>query len=262
MQKFIILSICLFLFTFTTFAQVATVYEHYNYGGKSQQLSEGFYEIDQLTIGNDIISSIKVSAGWKVTLYEHYKGTGKSKVLTSDASSLPDFNDMVSSIRVEKVAAVLPAKFKLHAYSVSGNKSLGNYWMGHAKGSDWAIILTAAANDNQIILHIEKQDLGAGTVALKVKNYATDGDYYLTIDANDQYKVKIKKGITDFAKFKVTAPLQSAGANGNYVSFESIKYPNYYLRHAGYKMYIAEATPANKANKVYIEDASWLFDAE
>ncbi|WP_027001303.1 hypothetical protein [Hugenholtzia roseola] len=82
---------------------VATVYEHYDYGGKSQVLSEGFYEIDKLTIGNDIISSIKVKAGWKVTLYEHYKGTGKAKVITADTRALEDFNDVVSSIRVERI---------------------------------------------------------------------------------------------------------------------------------------------------------------
>ncbi len=79
----------------------ACVFEHNNYGGRSQVLTPGRYDISQLTIGNDCVSSVKVPHGWKVTLYEHAGFTGRTKILTQDTASLPDFNDMTSSIVVE-----------------------------------------------------------------------------------------------------------------------------------------------------------------
>ena len=97
-----------------------------------------------------------------------------------------------------------------------------------------------------------------GVVYLKVGNYGSP-DSYLTVDPNDSSKIKIKTGKSDMAKFRIHAPLQSAASNSNYVSFESSKYPNHYLRHAGFKLYLTEATPANMAQKVFVEDASWLF---
>ena len=66
------------------------------------------YNINQMGIGNDSISSVKVPSGFRVTLYEHdinwYNG-GNTLVLTSDEPNLPNrgFNDVVSSIKVERV---------------------------------------------------------------------------------------------------------------------------------------------------------------
>lgn len=79
-----------------------TVYEHANYGGRSQELPVGRYNLQQLSIGNDIISSIKVPTGLIVTAYEHIDFGGKTKVFTEDTSYVGnDFNDKISSIVVE-----------------------------------------------------------------------------------------------------------------------------------------------------------------
>lgn len=86
-------------------AQV-TVYEHNNYGGKSHTYTEGLHSLPG-TIGNDVLSSVKVSSGWKVTLYEHDPNRGRTLVLTSDMSELAkeNFNDITSNIKVEKATS-------------------------------------------------------------------------------------------------------------------------------------------------------------
>lgn len=78
------------------------IYEHNNYAGRGQVLDVGRYDIGQLTIGNDVISSVKVPPGWKVTLYEHAHFKGTARVITADTSALSGFNDKTSSIVVER----------------------------------------------------------------------------------------------------------------------------------------------------------------
>lgn len=84
-----------------------TVYEHNNYGGKSHTYTEGEHHLTP-TIGDNVLSSVKVSSGWKATIQEHGPGRtdrGKSIVLTSDANELAskNFNDIGSTIIVERV---------------------------------------------------------------------------------------------------------------------------------------------------------------
>ena len=81
-----------------------TVYQHYNYGGKSQSFGEG-YHAGYLKIGNDVISSLKIEKGWRVILYEHGPATGRALVLTANTPRLGDykFNDIVSNLKVEKI---------------------------------------------------------------------------------------------------------------------------------------------------------------
>jgi len=78
------------------------IYEHPNYQGKVLELQLGQYNVNQLNIGNDTLSSIKVPVGFQVTLYEHADFKGKSVVITYDTPLIEDdFNDITSSIRVE-----------------------------------------------------------------------------------------------------------------------------------------------------------------
>lgn len=80
------------------------IYQADSYQGGSQELSEGSYNFDSLVagIGNDQLSSLKVPKGMKVTLYEH-EFAGRSKTFTEDAPWVgDDFNDLTSSIKVEK----------------------------------------------------------------------------------------------------------------------------------------------------------------
>lgn len=80
------------------------IYQDANYQGASQQLSEGNYNLPNLTIGGDQLSSLKVPKGIKVTLYEHPEFKGRSKSFTEDTPWVgDDFNDITSSIKVEKI---------------------------------------------------------------------------------------------------------------------------------------------------------------
>lgn len=83
-----------------------TIFEHINFEGKSKELSEGNYDMNELGIGNDQLSSFKVPQGFRVTLYEHEKFQGKCKSFVADCSSVNTFNDITSSIKVELIASI------------------------------------------------------------------------------------------------------------------------------------------------------------
>lgn len=80
------------------------VYQDPNYGGESKQLVEGVNSAPS-NFDNDVISSVKVPAGWKVTLYETIYNTGKELALTQDTSDLRKlhFDNITSSILVEAI---------------------------------------------------------------------------------------------------------------------------------------------------------------
>lgn len=73
--------------------------------GASQRLGPGQYDLGQLTIGGDQLSSLRVPPGWRVTLYEHPGFSGESAVYTADAIFVDAFNDRTSSIVVEDASA-------------------------------------------------------------------------------------------------------------------------------------------------------------
>lgn len=78
------------------------IYADANYQGASNELGVGSYELSTLSIGNDMLSSLKVPLGMKVTLYEHAEFTGRTKTFSSDTAWVGDeFNDLTSSIKVE-----------------------------------------------------------------------------------------------------------------------------------------------------------------
>lgn len=83
-----------------------TVFEHGNYGGKSQTLKVGKHNYSTLNsgVGNDKISSVKVDKGYRITFFEHSNFSGGKKSFTSNSSSVGnDFNDKASSVIVEKL---------------------------------------------------------------------------------------------------------------------------------------------------------------
>ncbi|HNB53536.1 MAG TPA: beta/gamma crystallin-related protein, partial [Anaerolineales bacterium] len=86
--------------------QFAAIYQHNDYGGAGQALSAGQYNINDLLIGNDQLSSLRVPDGLQVTLYEHMDLQGNARTYTADAPSVGDFNDQASSILVEQVVTI------------------------------------------------------------------------------------------------------------------------------------------------------------
>ena len=84
---------------------VATFYQDINYGGYAVQLPEGTYTQAQLEahgIRNNDITSIRVQAGYKVTIYDGSTFNNDSKAFTADVSYVGnDWNDRTSSIKIE-----------------------------------------------------------------------------------------------------------------------------------------------------------------
>jgi hypothetical protein len=77
------------------------IYSDANYRGASQRLAPGRYDLRDIMIGNDQVSSVLVPSGWRVTLYEHAGFKGYSRVYTTDTYFTRDMNDAASSIIVE-----------------------------------------------------------------------------------------------------------------------------------------------------------------
>jgi hypothetical protein len=84
-------------------------YRDYSYSGPvSSYLKKGTYTGYQLTVAgvpNDWASSVKIPAGWKVTMYADDNFSGQSWVLTANQSSFgslsPSANDKISSVKIE-----------------------------------------------------------------------------------------------------------------------------------------------------------------
>ena len=87
----------------STSSTPCTLYADAGHEGRSKVLQVGSYDHDQLGVGNDTVSSIKVAPGYQVTLYEHGGFSGAKRVLTGDSSYIGSFNDKVSSVKVERI---------------------------------------------------------------------------------------------------------------------------------------------------------------
>ncbi len=88
-----------------------------DFAGPSIELKPGFYDHSDLgVVGNDQLSSLKISKGLKVTLYEHGASGGRKLVLLTDTKApflvKNNFNDVTSSILVEVLLAPTPAPVK------------------------------------------------------------------------------------------------------------------------------------------------------
>lgn len=80
-----------------------SIYADSNYLGASQSLSAGLYRAADLTIGDNALSSFKVTQGWKATLYENDNFQGRTLLVEGgDFAALSPFglDNMFSSIAV------------------------------------------------------------------------------------------------------------------------------------------------------------------
>ncbi len=81
-----------------------TLYVDCDYRGAYKHFGPGTYNANDLGIGNDKLSAIRVPVGMKVTVYMDNYLRGASATYTRDVSCLPPvYNDKVSSIRVENI---------------------------------------------------------------------------------------------------------------------------------------------------------------
>ncbi len=82
----------------------ATLYAGGDYSGRSQTFTRDARHLAETQVGNDTVSSVRVSPGCRLTLFEHPDFQGQSTVLTGDE---PDMrrtslgNDRASSLRLD-----------------------------------------------------------------------------------------------------------------------------------------------------------------
>jgi hypothetical protein len=82
--------------------QAVVIFRDGQFAGPSQILWPGRYDIGQIAIGNDQLSSLRIPPGWVVTLYEHGGSQGRSRQFQGDTPWVGnDFNDITSAILVE-----------------------------------------------------------------------------------------------------------------------------------------------------------------
>ena len=86
--------------------QTATMFEHFNYGGKQFGAEVGANVADLDDLGNskgmnDKVSTVKVDFGGLLILYEDKNFKGKSVNYTQDTPQMVDFNDKMSSYKME-----------------------------------------------------------------------------------------------------------------------------------------------------------------
>lgn len=96
-------ALCVLTLTNVVFGQI-TMYADCDYQGESRRFDIGRYNWNQLGLGGDALSSLKVPIGYTVKLYEHADFNGISITVTSDVACLVDrdFNDRMSSFEVSR----------------------------------------------------------------------------------------------------------------------------------------------------------------
>lgn len=142
-----------------------------NYQGTSVQLGAGSYSYTNLVskgVPNDAISSVKVPKGYKVTLYNDDNYSGGAKVLFEDASSLGNYNDKASSLKIEKANLGSLAADKYCFTSIANNK-----------------VVTADNSGNNPLIANRDSYSGAWETFTLVNN--SDGTVSFRSAANNQY---------------------------------------------------------------------------
>lgn len=81
------------------------IFADVNFSGRAQALDPGDYDMDSIAIGNDRVSSVHVSPGYRVILFKDSRFSGQARVITADTADLGKFNDDTSSLRVERMSA-------------------------------------------------------------------------------------------------------------------------------------------------------------
>lgn len=79
-------------------------YANSNFEATSQLFEVGCHDVNGFAVGNDAISSIFVPGGKRVTAFANGGFQGATRTYTGAVASMPDFNDTISSLCVDRVA--------------------------------------------------------------------------------------------------------------------------------------------------------------
>jgi hypothetical protein len=226
-------------------ANKVAIFPDNNFGGTGQEIGVGSYDIKDLTIGNDKLSSLKVPAGYKVTLFSDGGFQGKSKTFTSDATSVGDFNDITSSIKVERLLD--PQKW---------------YYL-IVKHTGKVLNIAGASTDN-------------GGNAIQYQKSVSDNSLWRFEDAGDGYYYIIAKH--SGRALQVNGGNKEDGGNVNQWTKENADHHKWRLEHAdnGYFYLIAkhsgkalqvhggskeDSVNVNQWTKQNVDHHKWTFEA-
>ncbi len=169
----------------------ATFYVDCNYQGQSSSLGVGRYDLPQMGIPNDSLSSIRIPNGLKVTIFEHGGFQGRSLELTSDEACLIsrnkdglNFNDVTSGIIVERTTepySYLPlAESEKDVGSNPQQSSLrGETRFGVVAGKKAALF----NNKMETFIALANKTNNVFTVMFWI--YKNDGGYYTAVSITD-----------------------------------------------------------------------------
>ena len=172
-------------------------------------LGEGSYNLASLQakgFKNDDLSSLKVPFGYKVTLYADDNFSGRTKVITNDTSWIgSDFNDITSSIKVEKAKYTIINKHSGKVLDVSGsntnnganvqqwdsNGTNAQKWYIH-QNSDYSYTITSAINGKALDVDAWSKNNGANVQMWDCGNSQSNQQWWLT-EVGDGYSSIINK---------------------------------------------------------------------
>lgn len=91
----------------TDLPPVVVIYQHADYKGARKAFQPGKYAMQELGIGNDQLSSLRVPAGLMATLYRNHLFTGDHRIVLLDTNFIgQEFNDQTSSMEIEQCAVI------------------------------------------------------------------------------------------------------------------------------------------------------------
>lgn len=184
------------------------IYQDINYGGRVASLGLGNYRLADLQakgFKNDDLSSLKVPFGYKVTLYMDDNFSGAAKVITSDTSWIgSDFNDVVSSIKVEKARYRIVNRHSglcldiANASLASGTNVQQWYANGNdaqvfevTQNSDYSFVITSVMHGKALDMAGWSKENGGNLIIWDNNN--TDNQRWWITDLGDGYSSIINK---------------------------------------------------------------------
>ena len=177
------------------------IYYGENYSGGSKELTVGSYQGIR-DFDNDLIKSIKVKNGYKVTLFQNGLNVDPKLLLTADKPSLGNFNDQISNILVEAVPTVAVTEKTITLQSAANNEFLcatdglrNNEWLYCKKGTPVTFVVEGPLNN--CALRVKGEGLyfseKGGTGAVKLLSTAEGANFSLEKQANGTYAIKSLK---------------------------------------------------------------------
>ncbi|EOA8958762.1 hypothetical protein ACIMS1_004438 [Vibrio harveyi] len=162
-----------------------TLYSENNFSGEELKLSAN--EESLVRIFNDKLSSIKIKKGWQVDLYEHGLFQGNHITLTEDATTLPNFDNRASSIKVREIGKInfLPEveSIPFQRIDIESNYSFSLQVVASDKNTDDKLKYSLERNSSAFSINPET---GLITAELN-ENTLGDFNFYVKVEDGKEY---------------------------------------------------------------------------